>query len=124
MAFHYPDHAPAMDPATAAVAGVGAAVNPKLRVPGRRRRRGRRGDWEPKKAAIAAHPLYERLLEAHVACLRIATPVDQLPRIDTQIADWRRAARAGAAGLSLCPCCRVVYRKRCELFPIVCQLLD
>ena len=26
------------------------------------------------------------LLEAHVACLRVATPVDQLPRIDAQIA--------------------------------------
>ncbi|URE45643.1 homeobox protein [Musa troglodytarum] len=38
------------------------------------------------KAEILAHPLYEQLLSAHVACLRIATPVDQLPRIDTQLA--------------------------------------
>jgi hypothetical protein len=35
---------------------------------------------EREKAAIAAHPLYERLLEAHVA-----TPVYQHPRIDAQI---------------------------------------
>ena len=32
------------------------------------------------------HPLYSQLLAAHVSCLRIATPVDQLPRIDAQIA--------------------------------------
>ncbi|XP_041016863.1 homeobox protein knotted-1-like 3 isoform X1 [Juglans microcarpa x Juglans regia] len=37
-------------------------------------------------AEILAHPLYEQLLSAHVACLRIATPVDQLPRIDAQLA--------------------------------------
>lgn len=37
------------------------------------------------KADILAHPLYEQLLAAHVACLRIATPVDQLPRIDAQL---------------------------------------
>lgn len=36
-----------------------------------------------------AHPLYEQLLSAHVACLRIATPVDQLPRIDAQLAQSR-----------------------------------
>ncbi|XP_020209467.1 homeobox protein knotted-1-like 3, partial [Cajanus cajan] len=41
------------------------------------------GRW---KAEILAHPLYEQLLSAHVACLRIATPVDQLPRIDAQLA--------------------------------------
>uniref|UniRef100_A0A0C9RKY2 TSA: Wollemia nobilis Ref_Wollemi_Transcript_13018_2595 transcribed RNA sequence n=1 Tax=Wollemia nobilis TaxID=56998 RepID=A0A0C9RKY2_9CONI len=38
------------------------------------------------KADIVSHPLYEQLLSAHVACLRIATPVDQLPRIDAQLA--------------------------------------
>ncbi|XP_068653623.1 homeobox protein knotted-1-like 13 isoform X1 [Aristolochia californica] len=38
------------------------------------------------KADILSHPLYEQLLSAHVACLRIATPVDQLPRIDAQLA--------------------------------------
>ncbi|KAJ0961321.1 hypothetical protein J5N97_000727 [Dioscorea zingiberensis] len=43
-------------------------------------------DRERWKAEIVAHPLYEQLLSAHVACLRIATPVDQLPRIDAQLA--------------------------------------
>ncbi|KAL8475209.1 hypothetical protein ACS0TY_031576 [Phlomoides rotata] len=38
------------------------------------------------KADLLSHPLYEQLLSAHVACLRIATPVDQLPRIDAQLA--------------------------------------
>ncbi|KAL4340483.1 hypothetical protein GQ457_08G004260 [Hibiscus cannabinus] len=38
------------------------------------------------KADILAHPLCEQLLSAHVACLRVATPVDQLPRIDAQLA--------------------------------------
>ncbi|XP_059453569.1 homeobox protein knotted-1-like 3 isoform X4 [Corylus avellana] len=49
-------------------------------------------EWESTrhKAEIAAHPLYDRLLDAHVACLRIATPVDQLPRIDAQVAQSRR----------------------------------
>ncbi|XP_062229405.1 homeobox protein knotted-1-like 11 isoform X2 [Phragmites australis] len=92
MAFHYPDHALAMNAAAAdpgfasgvgGVGGVGA------------------GGWERDKAAIAAHPLYERLLEAHVACLRVATPVDQLPRIDAQIAarspPMSAAAAAGGA---------------------------
>ncbi|XP_011017948.1 PREDICTED: homeobox protein knotted-1-like LET12 [Populus euphratica] len=45
-------------------------------------------NWERAKckAEILGHPLYEQLLSAHVACLRIATPVDQLARIDTQLA--------------------------------------
>ncbi|KAL7150937.1 hypothetical protein ABFS83_05G147200 [Erythranthe nasuta] len=38
------------------------------------------------KTQILSHPLYEQLLSAHVACLRIATPVDQLSRIDGQLA--------------------------------------
>ena len=66
------DHALVMDPA------VGAASNPSfvsgVVVVG--------PSWEREKEAIAVHPLYELLLEAHVACHRIATPVDQLPRID------------------------------------------
>lgn len=37
------------------------------------------------KAEILSHPLYEQLLAAHVSCLRIATPVDQLPRIEAQL---------------------------------------
>ncbi|WCJ30068.1 Homeobox protein knotted-1-like 3 [Euphorbia peplus] len=45
-------------------------------------------NWERAKckADILGHPLYEQLLAAHVACLRIATPVDQLARIDSQLA--------------------------------------
>ncbi|KAG6478275.1 hypothetical protein ZIOFF_061710 [Zingiber officinale] len=41
------------------------------------------------KSEILAHPLYEQLLSAHIACLRVATPVDQLPRIDAQLAQTR-----------------------------------
>ncbi|CAG7879139.1 hypothetical protein BRARA_C00448 [Brassica rapa] len=44
------------------------------------------GENARQKAEILSHPLYEQLLSAHVACLRIATPVDQLPRIDAQLA--------------------------------------
>ncbi|KZV43808.1 homeobox protein knotted-1-like 13 [Dorcoceras hygrometricum] len=49
---------------------------------------GNNTNWEREKckADILSHPLYEQLLSAHVACLRIATPVDQLPRIDAQLA--------------------------------------
>ncbi|MFS7945387.1 putative transcription factor Homeodomain-TALE-KNOX family [Helianthus anomalus] len=45
-------------------------------------------DWELMKckADILSHPMYDQLLSAHVSCLRIATPVDQLPRIDAQLA--------------------------------------
>jgi hypothetical protein len=70
MAFQYTDHALGMDAAANPGFGAGAGG----------------AGWEREKTAIAAHPLYERLLEAHVACLRVATPVDQLPRIDAQIA--------------------------------------
>ncbi|KAL9265926.1 Homeobox protein knotted-1-like 7-like protein [Drosera capensis] len=37
------------------------------------------------KVEIVNHPLYEQLLSAHVACLRVATPIDQLPLIDAQL---------------------------------------
>ncbi|XP_076918574.1 homeobox protein knotted-1-like 3 isoform X3 [Bidens hawaiensis] len=45
-------------------------------------------EWEfaKCKADIYSHPMYDQLLSAHVSCLRIATPVDQLPRIDAQLA--------------------------------------
>ncbi|XP_017243439.1 homeobox protein knotted-1-like LET12 [Daucus carota subsp. sativus] len=45
------------------------------------------GEWRNAKykADILGHPLYDQLLSAHVSCLRIATPVDQLPRIDAQL---------------------------------------
>lgn len=52
------------------------------------------------KAEILSHPLYEQLLSAHVACLRIATPVDQLPRIDAQLAQSQNVvAKYSAFGL-------------------------
>ncbi|XVE97369.1 hypothetical protein REPUB_Repub03eG0013900 [Reevesia pubescens] len=57
------------------------------------------------KAEILTHPLYEQLLSAHVSCLRIATPVDQLPRIDAQLAQSQHvvakysALGGGAQGL-------------------------
>jgi hypothetical protein len=49
---------------------------------------GEESDWQNAKckADILGHPLYDQLLSAHVSCLRIATPVDQLPRIDAQLA--------------------------------------
>ncbi|GMH11909.1 hypothetical protein Nepgr_013750 [Nepenthes gracilis] len=51
------------------------------------------------KAEILAHPLYDQLLSAHVACLRIATPVDQLPRIDAQLAQYQNVvAKYSALG--------------------------
>ena len=73
--YHHQDHALGMDPAAAA-GNPGGGFAPGLGA----------GGWEREKAAIEVHPLYERLLEVHVACLRVATPVDQLPRIDAQIA--------------------------------------
>ncbi|XP_044413626.1 uncharacterized protein [Triticum aestivum] len=78
--YHHQDHAAAalgMDPAAAGNPGGGFAPGLGAGAP---------GGWEREKAAIEVHPLYERLLEVHVACLRVATPVDQLPRIDAQIA--------------------------------------
>lgn len=54
------------------------------------------------KAEILAHPLYDQLLSAHVACLRIATPVDQLPRIDAQLAQSQNVvAKYSALGQGL-----------------------
>lgn len=46
------------------------------------------------KAEIATHPLYEQLLAAHVACLRVATPIDQLPLIDAQLAHSHHLLRS------------------------------
>ncbi|XVE71573.1 hypothetical protein DITRI_Ditri10aG0162100 [Diplodiscus trichospermus] len=61
--------------------------------------------WEraKRKAEIMGHPMYDQLLEAHVACLRVATPVDQLARIDDQLSRSQEvlakysSAAAGAA---------------------------
>lgn len=38
------------------------------------------------KADISMHPLCDELLAAHLSCLRVATPVDQLPRVEAQVA--------------------------------------
>lgn len=48
------------------------------------------------KAEIATHPLYEQLLSAHVACLRVATPIDQLPLIDAQLSQSHHILRSYA----------------------------
>ncbi|XP_051114741.1 homeobox protein knotted-1-like 7 [Andrographis paniculata] len=49
------------------------------------------------KAEIANHPLYEQVLSAHVACLRVATPIDQLPIIDAQLSQANNLLRSYAA---------------------------
>ncbi|KAG9147601.1 hypothetical protein Leryth_007383 [Lithospermum erythrorhizon] len=58
-------------------------------------------DWEKDKckADILNHPLYDQLLAAHVACLRIATPVDQLPRIDAQLAQSQNVVNKYSAAV-------------------------
>ncbi|KAK4422704.1 Homeobox protein HD1 [Sesamum alatum] len=48
------------------------------------------------KAEVATHPLYEQLLSAHVACLRVATPIDQLPLIDAQLSQSHHILRSYA----------------------------
>lgn len=49
------------------------------------------------KAEIATHPLYEQLLAAHVSCLRVATPIDQLPLIDAQLSQSHQLQRSYAS---------------------------
>ncbi|GAV79647.1 ELK domain-containing protein/KNOX1 domain-containing protein/KNOX2 domain-containing protein/Homeobox_KN domain-containing protein [Cephalotus follicularis] len=49
------------------------------------------------KAEIATHPLYEQLLQAHVSCLRVATPIDQLPLIDAQLSQSHHILRSYAS---------------------------
>ncbi|KAL2543503.1 Homeobox protein knotted-1-like 7 [Forsythia ovata] len=48
------------------------------------------------KAEIVTHPLYEQLLSAHVACLRVATPIDHLPLIDSQLSQSQNLLRSYA----------------------------
>ncbi|KAJ9173514.1 hypothetical protein P3X46_016637 [Hevea brasiliensis] len=56
------------------------------------------GDQTPQlKAEIATHPLYEQLLAAHVSCLRVATPIDQLPLIDAQLSESQHLLRSYAS---------------------------
>ncbi|KAF3321046.1 homeobox protein knotted-1-like 3 isoform X1 [Carex littledalei] len=49
------------------------------------------------KGEIAVHPLCEQLLSAHVACLRVATPIDHLPLIDAQLTNSHSLLRSYAA---------------------------
>ncbi|KAI4327028.1 hypothetical protein L6164_019533 [Bauhinia variegata] len=49
------------------------------------------------KAEIATHPLCEQLLAAHVSCLRVATPIDQLPLIDAQLSQSHNLLRSYAS---------------------------
>nr|KYP56467.1 Homeobox protein HD1 [Cajanus cajan] len=49
------------------------------------------------KAEIATHPLYDQLLAAHVSCLRVATPIDQLPLIDAQLSQSHHLLRSYAS---------------------------
>lgn len=49
------------------------------------------------KGEIVTHPLYEQLLSAHVACLRVATPIDQLPLIDAQLSQSHHLLRSYAS---------------------------
>ncbi|CAN6459783.1 unnamed protein product [Victoria cruziana] len=57
-----------------------------------------------RKAEILAHPFYDQLLSAHIACLRIATPVDQLPRIDAQLAQTQQVvAKYAVLGHQILP---------------------
>lgn len=52
------------------------------------------------KAEIATHPLCEQLLAAHVSCLRVATPIDQLPLIDAQLSHFNNLLRSYASHYS------------------------
>lgn len=49
------------------------------------------------KAEITTHPMFEQLLGAHVACLRVATPIDQLPLIDAMLSQANHLLRSYAA---------------------------
>ncbi|KAL2525092.1 Homeobox protein knotted-1-like 7 [Abeliophyllum distichum] len=68
--------------------GIGGLSNVTMALSG--------GQHHQLKADIAAHPLYEQLLSAHVACLRVATPIDQLPLIDAQLSQSHHLMRSYA----------------------------
>lgn len=55
------------------------------------------GEHRRQKAEIATHPLYEQLLIAHVGCLRVATPIDQHPLIDSQLSQSHHLLRSYAS---------------------------
>ncbi|CAK9173098.1 unnamed protein product [Ilex paraguariensis] len=69
--------------------GIGGLTDVSMEVSGDQRRQ--------LKAEIATHPLYEQLLSAHVACLRVATPIDQLPLIDAQLSQSHHLLRSYAS---------------------------
>ncbi|KAK4389364.1 Homeobox protein HD1 [Sesamum angolense] len=74
------------------------------------------------KAEIATHPLYEQLLSAHVSCLRVATPIDQLPLIDAQLSQSHHLLRSyaqNAAHHSL----PQHQRQELDNFLVVCYML-
>ncbi|KAM7259072.1 hypothetical protein ACFE04_014813 [Oxalis oulophora] len=52
---------------------------------------------EQLKSEIVNHPICEQLLATHVACLRVATPVDQLPLIDAQLSQSHNIVRSYAS---------------------------
>jgi hypothetical protein len=82
------DHGLVMDAAAAATSSPNPSFSPC----------GGDGSQEREKTAVSAHPLYERLLEAHVACYRVAISVEQPP-------PHRRADHGHAATASgeFCP---------------------
>ncbi|GFS31188.1 homeobox protein knotted-1-like 4 [Actinidia rufa] len=73
------------------------------------------------KSEILSHPLYKHLLSAHVACLRIAMPVDQLPRIDAQLAQSQNVvAKYSALGQDISinsVCVDAIYDTEDEFSP-------
>ncbi|CAI9093904.1 OLC1v1029505C2 [Oldenlandia corymbosa var. corymbosa] len=69
--------------------GIGGLGDVSVAIPGEQNRH--------LKAEIATHPLYEQLLSAHVACLRVATPIDQLHLIDAQLSQSHHLLRSYAS---------------------------
>ncbi|XP_059638834.1 homeobox protein HD1 [Cornus florida] len=69
--------------------GIGGLTDVSMAVSGEQHRQ--------LKGEIATHPLYEQLLAAHVACLRVATPIDQLPLIEAQVTQSHHLLRSYAS---------------------------
>ncbi|XP_050217243.1 homeobox protein knotted-1-like 3 isoform X2 [Mercurialis annua] len=77
------------------------------------------------KADILSHPLYDQLLSAHVACLRIATPVDQLPRIDAQLAQSQHVVtKYSALGQGLVGDDKELDQFMAHYFLLLCQFKE
>ncbi|XP_010533731.1 PREDICTED: homeobox protein HD1 [Tarenaya hassleriana] len=75
------------------------------------------------KAEIATHPMYEQLLAAHVACLRVATPIDQLPSIDSQLSQSHHLLRSYAAMAAASSSLSSSHHDRHELDNFLAQYL-